>query len=211
MKNHNSNFTMSQNSFCYQNTTVGQDSVATRVSSLTERMTESFKAEEPTLAVRACDEIPDHALTACLDRCRDVIGSGQIGEREFNLIQESLRENLTGMNFLKVELVEAEKEYKRLNTMAEPFFEMMAPLLGEEDQPLSGLDAQRMSSLQETLTELIQGLSFAKYRGDQLLGRIEALAGYVADQVVEAVQSRNLGNPHLPEIRKQVWRAISAL
>jgi hypothetical protein len=29
--------------------------------------------------------------------------------------------------------------------------------------------------------------------------------------VVEAVQSRNLGNPHLPEIRKQVWRAISAL
>lgn len=107
--------------------------------------------------------------------------------------------------------MEAEKEYKRLNTMAEPFFEMMAPLLGEEDQPLSGLDAQRMSSLQETLTELVQGLSFTKYRGDQLLGRIEALAGYVADQVVEAVQSRNLGNPHLPEIRKQVWRAISAL
>ena len=210
MKNPDSPFSMSQNSFSFQSPFVDEEGGNSRVSSLTERMTDSFESE-PELPVRACDEIPDHALTACLDRCRDVIGNGCIGEREFRLVTESLREHLTGMNALKAELTEAEQEHVRLKAMAEPFFEMMAPLLGEDDKPLSGLDAQRMSSLQETLTELVQGLSFAKYRRDQLLGRMEALASYVTDQVVKSVESRNLGNPHLPQIRKQVWRAISVL
>ncbi len=210
MKNPNSPFSMSQNPSPFENPFLIDDSSASRVASLTERMTESF-SNEPDLPVRACDEIPDHALTTCLERCRDVIGNGQVGEREFKLVQEALSENLTGIQSLKVELAEAEKEYVRLKAMAEPFFEMMAPLLGEDDQPLSGLDAQRMSSLQETLTELVQGLTFAKYRRDQLLGRMEALASYVTDQVVKAVQARNLGNPYLEQIRQQVWRAISAL
>ncbi|MDB4271262.1 hypothetical protein N9259_00475 [bacterium] len=210
MKNPNSPFSLSQSPSSHQSPSFNGESEISRVSTLTERMTASFSVE-PALPARACDEIPGRALMTCLDRCRDVIGNGHIGEREFKLVQECLHENLTGMNSLKLELADAEKEHARLKVMAEPFFEMMAPLLGEDDKPLSGLDAKRMASLQETLTELVQGLSFAKYRRDNLLGRLEALASYVTDQVVEEVQARNLGNPHLPQIRKQVWLAISSL
>jgi len=210
MKNPNSPFSVSQDFPFSSSPFLGEDQASKRVNCLTERMTKSFKSE-PDLPVSACDEIPDHALTACLERCRDVIGNEKIGEREFGLVQKSIRENLTGMKALKAELAEAEREHVRLKAKAEPFFEMMAPLLGVDDKPLTGLDEMRMTSLQETLTELVQALSFAEYRRDQLMGRMEALSSYVTDQVVESVQARNLGNPHLPQIRTQVWRAISAL
>lgn len=205
MKNNNPDFTTfpslsedpSSSDICYK-----------RVNSLTDRMTKSFESE-PVLKVQACDEIPDHALTACLERCRDIIGSGQgqIGERERNLMKDCVKENLQGLCDLKKEYFEAEAEFQRLNAKAEPFFEKMAPLLDDE-AGLDPFEASRMNSLKETLAECVQAVTFAKYRRDNLRKRMVALASYVSDQMVETVRARNLANPHLDQIETQVKSAL---
>ena len=183
------------------------DSSYKRINSLTDRMAESFDSE-PALKIQACDEIPDHALTACLERCRDIIGNGQLGERERDLVQDCVKENLHGLSDLKTEYLEAEAEYQRLNAKAEPFFEKMAPLLDDEEAGLSGFEASRMNSLKETLAECVQAVTFAKYRRDNLRERMVAVVTYVGDQVVESVRARNLANPHLAKIETQVKSAL---
>lgn len=183
------------------------DSCHKRINSLADRMAESFKAE-PRLPVQARDEIPDHALTNCIERCRDIIGTSQLGCRERNLIKEYVDENLHNLTELKTEYAEAQAEYQRLNAKAEPFFEKMAPLLDEEDAGLTGLEASRVNSLKETLAECVQALTFAKYRRDNLRERMVAVVTYVGDEMVESVRARNLANPHLGTIERQVKSAL---
>ncbi|MGC6427106.1 MAG: hypothetical protein ACON5H_08940 [Akkermansiaceae bacterium] len=204
MKNKKSNFTTFPSASEEQNAT---QSSFRRVNSLTDRMTKSFESE-PALKVHACDEIPDHALTACLERCRDIIGTGEMGERERGLVQDCVKENLHGLCDLKKEYREAEIEYQRLNAKAEPFFEKMAPLLDDEEAGVIGFGAANISSLKETLAECVQAVTFAKYRRDNLRERMVTLVTYLSDQMVESVRSRNLANPHLGKIETQVKSAL---
>ncbi|MGJ8698068.1 MAG: hypothetical protein ACSHYF_17245 [Verrucomicrobiaceae bacterium] len=208
MKSSNSQFSLSQAPLkAFDPTSLDYEVSSPRVNVLSERMTEGF-SDEPALKVRACDEIPDHALTTCLNRCCDVIGSSKMGEREFLAVQQSAKDNLHGLITLKEELRDAEMEYRRLDAKAEPFFEKMVPFLEDNGEELSGFDAARLASLKETLTECVQAVTFAKYRRDQLRERLQALTEYVTDQIVSSVQARNLANPHLNDIREQVARAI---
>lgn len=210
MKNSDSHFTSSQ--FSAEDISTadhqGQESIYKRVTSLTARMTSSFE-NDSELTVEPCDEIPDHALTACLQRCRDIIGNGQMGEFEARAVQDCARENLHGLTSLKKEFQEAEAEYQRLNAKAEPFFEKMAPLLDDEEAGITGFDAARMDSLKQTLTECVQAVTFAKYRRDALRQRMVAVVNYVTDEVVDTVRSRNLANPHLGNIENGVKSALS--
>lgn len=209
MKNPNSHFTTSQpfNEEALNPDDQLQASRYKRVTSLTDRMTSSFENDQE-LAIEPCDEIPDHALTAYLQRCRDLIGSSQMGERETLALQDSAKENLHGLTALKIEFREAESEYQRLNAKAEPFFEKMAPLLGDEERGFDGFEAARINSLKQTLTECVQAVTFAKYRRDALHQRLVALIGYITDEAVETVRSRNLANPHLGSIEQGVRSAL---
>ncbi|MEN8695281.1 MAG: hypothetical protein ABF334_10780 [Akkermansiaceae bacterium] len=204
MKNKNSDFTTF---LSFSEGLETSPSSYKRVNSLTHRMAESFESE-PALKVHACDEIPDHALTSCLERCRDIIGTSQLGERERGLVQDCIRENLHGLTELKKEYLEAETEYQRLNAKAEPFFEKMAPLLDQEEAGISGFEASRINSLKETLAECVQAVTFAKYRRDSLRERMVAVITYVGDEVVESVRARNLANPNLETIEQQVKSAL---
>lgn len=210
MKNSNSHFT-TKNSTAEDISSANdqaQESSYRRVTSLTDRMTSTFE-NDPELTVEPCDEIPDHALTVCLQRCRDIIGNGQMGELEALAVQDCAKENLHGLTSLKKEFQEAEAEYQRLNAKAEPFFEKMAPLLDDEEAGITGFDAARMDSLKQTLTECVQAVTFAKYRRDALRQRMDVVVNYVTHQVVDNVRSRNLANPHLGNIENKVKSALS--